>query len=120
MKRLSDYTGADAIDLWADILEPVGRILADDEIKKQYEKKEPKIKLIKQVLKTHKDDVIEILTAIDDTPVDALNIVTRFSSLLVDIGKSEEFASFFASAEQVKTDSASFGSAMVSTEAGEN
>lgn len=120
MKRLSDYLGREAIDLWADILEPAARILGDKNVTGQYKKNEPYITLVKLVLKTHGEDIIEILERIDPEPVNAFNIVSRSVQLVNDISESKEFGSFFGFAGQEQTASVSSGSATENTGAEKN
>lgn len=120
MKKLSDYKGDEAIELWADLLEPLTKILGDNEIRKVVTSGKSKIEIAKVILKTHKDEAVEIMTRIDPEPIDGLNIIVRLVELLADIGQSEEVKSFFGFAEEVKTDSVSFGSATENTEAKEN
>ena len=39
MKKLSDYQGEEALELWADLIEPMSEILVDPEMKKVFESK---------------------------------------------------------------------------------
>lgn len=116
MKRLSDYVGEDAIDLWADLLEPIALVLADPNIKALYESGKPKLLLAKEILKSHKAEAEEIIARIDPTPFNGLTLVTRVIGLLSEIEESEELWAFFDTGEQVKMDNGSSISAMESTE----
>lgn len=120
MKKLSDYKGDEAIELWADLLEPLTTILTDENVRNVIKSGKSKIEIAKTLLKDHKSEVITIMLRIDSTPIDGLNIVTRLIALLSDIGSNEEIKSFFGYAEEVKTDSESSGLHMVNTEAKEN
>lgn len=120
MKKLSDYNGDEAIELWADLLDPLTIILTDENVRNVIRSKKSKIEIAKTLLKNHKSEVITIMLRIDSTPIDGLNIVTRLIALLSDIGSNEEIKSFFGYAEEVKTDSESSGLHMVNTEAKEN
>lgn len=117
MKKLSDYQGEDAIDLWADLLEPMTTILGDDKVQEVVRSGAPKMLIAKEILKTHKKEAVEIMLRVDPEPIDGLNIVLRLVSLLADVGQNEEIKGFFGYAEQEKTDNESSGFAMVNTEA---
>lgn len=66
--KLSDYKNEDAIEVIADILEPLSVIFTDEEIKK--EKNKNRMKAVSMALKKYKKEVIQILARIDDVPVD--------------------------------------------------
>lgn len=116
MKRLSDYEGDAAIELWADLLEPIARILADKQVKELYQSGKPKLLLAKEILKSHKEDATEVINRIDPTPFNALTLIGRVISILTEIEETEELKDFFDVGEQAKTDKDSFGSATESTE----
>lgn len=117
MKRLSDYQGNEAIELWMDLIDSMAAILSDDEVIKTLQSGKPPIQMAKEVLKSHKEDVTDILLRIDPEPINGLNIVLRLISLISEIKQSEEGKSFFEFAEQGKKDKGSSGSAMVNTKA---
>ena len=119
MKKLSDYQGDEAIELWADLLDPISAILANDKLKKIVESGKSKILIAKEILKTNKKEAAEILQRIDPEPIDALNIVVRLIGLLTEIGENDEVKSFFGFAEQAQTVDGSSGSPTANTEAGE-
>lgn len=116
MKKLSDYKDEEAIELWADLLDPMTVILQDAEVKETINSGLPKIEIAKVILKNHSKEAIEILRRIDDTEIDGLNIVLRLVGLLADIGQNEAIKSFFGYAEQVNKESQSSGSATVTTQ----
>lgn len=117
MKRLSDYVDNDAIELWADLLDPISAILSDRQMAKVIQGNKNPIVIAKNLLKEHKDDVVTIMLRIDPTPIDGLNIVVRLVNILNEIGESEELKSFFGFSEQEETLKESSGSAMASTKA---
>ena len=119
MKKLSDYTGDEAIELWADLLEPLSRILGDKEIANTIRSKKPKMIIAKAILKYHKADAEQILLRIDPEPLNGINVIVRLLSILSDIGQNEDIKGFFALAEQAKTENESFGSVTESTEVNE-
>ena len=119
MKKLSDYKGEEAIELWADLVDPLTEMLGDAEIKDVVTKGKSKLDIAKTILKNHSKEAADILTRIDPTPIDGLNIVLRLIALLGEIDANEEIKSFFGFAEQVKTDEESSGLLMANTEAEE-
>lgn len=119
MKKLSDYQGDEAIELWADLLDPMTRILSDPEIAEVTRSGKPPFLIAKAILKAHASDAKEIMMRIDPTPVDGVNFATRFVSLVLEIMNSDELKGFFASAGQARTESDVSGSVMENTEAAE-
>lgn len=120
MKRLSDYKGDEAIDLWADLLEPLAAILGDPKIANVVQSGKPVMLIAKEILKTHKTEAVEIIERIDDTPIDGLNIILRLVNLIAEIGENETIRSFFGFGAQAKTDSKSSGSPTENTGVNEN
>lgn len=62
--RLSDYHGEEALDLFADLLEPASEVMSDKEFV-EYARAGNKVKAIKMAIKNHKKAVIEILARLD-------------------------------------------------------
>ena len=120
MKRLSDYKGEEAVDLWVDLLDLMSDILKDKKVAELVRSGKPKIELAKGLLKLHKSDVIRVMERIDDTPVDGLNIITRLVVLISEIGEDETVRSFFGYSEQANKGRESSISAMENTEESEN
>ena len=118
MKTLSDYKGEEAIELWADLIEPLSVILSNKEFTSGLKGKAPLI-IAKEIMKEYKREAVEILTIIDDEPIDGMNILTRLVALLADIGRNKEIMGFFGSAVQEISESESSGSVMENTEDGE-
>lgn len=115
MKKLSDYKGEEAIELWANILDPVIEIVGDEEIAKLIKDKAPMIIVAKKAIKDYRKEVSELLLAIDSTPLDGLNIITRLVSVINEIGRDEEIRGFFGLSAG-KTEEKSSGSATENTE----
>lgn len=120
MKKLSDYKGDEAIELWADLLEPIAKIAGDGEVRKIWESGLPKILVAKKILKMYKKEVTEILLRIDDTPLTGLNIIIRLVNIITEIDDAEELKDFLSLSGQEKTVNVSTGSVMENTEDGEN
>lgn len=66
MAKFSDYKNEDAIELIADIMEPLSVIFTDDEIKNE----KNKMKAVAKALKKYKKEIIQILARIDGVSVD--------------------------------------------------
>lgn len=113
--RLSDFKDDEALEVLADILEPVGDILSDEEIERMRNAKVNRIKIISYAIKHHKKAVIEILARLDCTPVEEfhVNAVTLPIKLLTLIN-DPEVQSLFTSQGQ-NSGGTGFGSAMEST-----
>lgn len=64
--RLSDYKNEAALELFADMMDPVGRILADEEIKAAFSAQPiDKAGVVKMLMKKRSAEVLEILRLID-------------------------------------------------------
>ena len=98
MKNLQDYKGAEAIEIWADILEPAARVMQDPKVKEAFNAKNIKaMELATYLLREHSEDIAEILLAIDETPLTGANAVVRALDLVVSIVNDPDTASFFSS-----------------------
>lgn len=104
--KLSEYKGEKALDLLADIIEPVAEIASDVEVRNAAEKKD-KLKVVKLILKSHKKSIMEIMAAIDETPVNEyqVNILTLPVKLL-EILNDKDLWGFFTSAEPTEEQNA--------------
>lgn len=120
MKKLSDYKNEDAIELWADLLDPFVEIVGDTKIKEMIRAKKPPLITAKEIVKTYKKQASEILLRIDPTPLDGLNIIVRLVSILNEIGSDPTMQSFFGLSAGGKEDETSFGPATENTEVTQN
>lgn len=118
MKKLSDYHGEDAIDLWADLIDIGSNIFADPKIIEMARSGVAKITLAKEMIKLHKKEVSDILLRIDDEPIDGLNVILRLVAILNEIGEHPELKDFFDMPSQTTTEESS-GSVMENTGASE-
>ena len=114
MKKLSDYQGEAAIDLWADLMDTASIIISDPKVRKKISGS--KIELAKTMLKLHKKEVCDILLRIDDTPVNGLNILVRLLGLLEEAFNDPYLSDFFGMQGQNVTEEFS-GSATENTKA---
>ncbi len=111
MKKLSDYKDEEALELWGDLLDPMTRILADDNVQKSLNSGKAPFLIAKDILAAHKEDAVAILLRIDPTPIDGVNIIMRVVSVVLEFMNTPELKGFFKSAGQDKTESESTGSA---------
>lgn len=117
--KLSDIRGEEALDVLADIIEPVTEIMADKEIADMKRAKMPNIKLIKPMIKNHKKQIIEILARIDGKEVNEYKNMITLTTLpmrLLEFLNDPQMEQVFQSQAQ-SSQSASSGFAMESTEA---
>lgn len=116
MKKLSEYKDEEALDLLAEILEPVTEIIADKEVVEEFMKKS-RIAGVITAIKKHKKAIIQCLAAMDGVPVEEYhcNILTLPKTLLAIIN-DKDFLTFFKSQSQEFMDEESSGSAMESGE----
>jgi len=116
MKKFSDYKDGDALDLLADILDPVVEILGDAEVKAAFDKS--KVSAIGAAIKLHKKELMQILARIDGVPVEDFHCsVLTLPKRLLEILSDEELISFFTDAAQASSTETHSGSATASTEA---
>lgn len=117
MKRLSDYKGEEAIDLWADLIDPLITIMTDEKVVKKFQEQgTPIVKTASFIVKEHKKEVAEILTRIDEKEITGTNFPTRAVNLILDIINSEEAKGFFDLANSGVTSQTSSGFATENTE----
>ena len=116
MRKLSDFEGEAAIDLWAEVIEYVSTIFSDPKVREH--RNDSKINLAKEILKLHKSEICKILLAIDDTPINGMNIIARVVGILNELDSDPAIKDFFGMQGQKETKESS-GSAMETTEAKE-
>lgn len=96
--KLSEYKNEDALDLLADIIEPVSSILGDTEIAKATRDGEKKAKLIKLALKNHPSEIVEVLARMDGVPVEEYDAnIAKMVGKLMEILNDKELLDFFTS-----------------------
>lgn len=119
--KLSDFKGEEALDVLADIIEPLTTILTDEEIQKLSKKKAPTIAYIQPMLKNNKKEIIQVLARLDNKTVDeylaGLNLITLPAQVLELINDPEVQNLFHSQGQNNSKPSASSGPAMENTEA---
>lgn len=120
MKKLSDYTGKEAIELWADIFEPLSVILNDSDMKDDMTKKSISLmEEAKVVMKKYPNEIYEIIKRIDpEGDINGANVFTKVAVLLAELRYGDRVSAFFSSAEQEISENESSGSATENTEDG--
>lgn len=123
--KLSDYKGEAALDKLAEIIEPLTIMLADPQMQEiAKDGKGSMIKYAKPMLKDHKKEVIEVLAALENEPVetykDKITLLTLPAKLLEFLNDPEVQALFQSQAQSGVTPLPNFGPVMESTGAKEN
>lgn len=105
MKKLSEYKDEEAIEVLADILDPVATMAMDkglvDDVKNNFSKGEHRIRIISRALKEHKKEVFQILAALERVPVEEYhcNISTLPAQILSILNDKDLMSYFLSSAE---------------------
>ena len=118
--RLSDFKGEEALDVLADIIEPLTMMLTDEEIQKLAAKRAPTLKYVSPMIKNHKPELIQILARLECKTVDEymanLNLITLPKQVLELINDPEVQNLFHSQDQSQVTPLASSGLAMENTE----
>ena len=99
--KLSEIKGEGALDVLADIIDPVAKICADTEIQKAVKANLPRLAIVKKLLKTHKREIIDIMAYLDgeDPEKYEVNLLTLPVKLL-EILNDPDIAILFTSQSQ--------------------
>lgn len=116
MKKLSEYRDGEAIDLMADMLEPLVSMTKNKEfMEKINDRNTTGLEKVQFTLKACKEEVITILAILNGVPREEYHC--SIASILVDLTKlmsDRDFIAFFESQGQ-KTSDTTFGSATENT-----
>ncbi len=87
MKKLNEYHDEEALDLLADLVEPVAELVADKEFAKAFDTN--KAAAVRIAIKAHKPTVMQILARLDGVPLeeyhcDLFTIPARLIELISD------------------------------------
>lgn len=103
MKKLSDYTDEEAIEIWGDLLPVIAKIIKDGNIKDSLKNADgtmaDKLTIATNILRTNKTEICELLKIIDDTPINAMNVLVRTISFLDELLENEEVMDFLGISE---------------------
>lgn len=112
MKKLSEITGEDALNVLADVLDPMIQVSTDEEFVDACRRRD-KSKAIKCLLKNHSKEVLTVLAILDGADVENYNpSIVRIPALLVELFNDPDIVSLFTFRDTVT----SSGSATESTE----
>lgn len=98
--KLSDFKGEEAIEVLADIIEPISNIATDEQVKEAF-RANSKMKVAQAILRNHPKEIIEVLARLDNKTVEEYE-VTLFTlpMKLLEILNDKELTSLFQSQEQ--------------------
>lgn len=114
--KLSEIKGEKALEVVADLIDPITLILADNEFIELYKSNKPKILVVKKLLKTHQKETLTILALLnDEDPETYKPSIVELPKMLLDIFNDEELKSLFTLQTQ-KMEGEFSGSATESTE----
>ena len=117
---MAERTNEEALDLFADLLEPVGTVLADKELRESVQRGDTRLKSVSIAIRNHKQEVVTILALLDGVPVEEYRVnLLALPVKLVRLLNLPEVKELFIGAEQ-KNVAASSGSATENTGDGVN
>ena len=118
--RLSDYKGDRALEVMADLLEPISAIILSDDIKADLEQDKPNIVVVKDILKWHKKEALEIVAIINGENAEGYepSMATILTTLLGIINDFNATALFTSQGQ--KKEKGTSGSATENTQEEEN
>lgn len=115
MRKLSEIKNEDALEVLADIFDPITRICSDKEIRTLAGKS--RAEAVKAAVKNHKRDVLYILAKLDGEDPDKYEVnIIQIPVKIFDLLNDPDMASFFSSQGLTSSNDAS-GSATENTEA---
>lgn len=120
MKKLSEYKDEEAIEILADILDPVATIATDkglvEDIRKNFSKGGQRIRIISRALKAHKKEIFEILAALERVHVEEYHCnMATLPAQILNILNDKDLMEYFLSLAETE-DQTSSGSATENTE----
>jgi len=119
--RLSDFKGEEAIEVFAEIVEPLSMIIGDKEIQELAKNKVMPVKYVKPALKNHKKEIIKVLSILnrkDEKEFEKELNLLNLPMMIVELINDPEVQNLFHSQGQIiSTSSAYSGSAMENIEA---
>ena len=95
--KLSEIKGEEALDVLADIIEPIAEITADEEFVKLANSNATKARLIAYTIKNHKGEVIKMLAALEmKKPEEFEFTLLTLPKKLKELFEDEEVMSLFS------------------------
>ena len=88
--RISEFENDEALDLLADIMDPLSDIMGNEIVSKMVEAKKPTLVIARYVLKNHKKSVIEIVALLNKTTPDkvkfnVIGLIKDIVNLITDL-----------------------------------
>lgn len=105
--KLSEIKGDRALEVIADIMEPLSNLISDPETKNALKgsSKKPVIKILPKIIKTHKNDIYKMLSVLDGVSVkeyaensNMMKIIQDFTDVVMD----DSIQALFTSAKPVE------------------
>lgn len=115
--KLSELKGEDALEAFAELLEPVALILSDKDVLADIQADKPHLLIVKKLLKNHKKEVIQIMAVMNQKDAESYEpSFTEIPATLFDLLNDKNITSLFTSQSQ-NSGLNNSGSAMENTEA---
>lgn len=114
--KLSDIKGERAIEVIADLIEPIAEIAADDNMKDLFSAKPVSGKTARQasaahlakkvpaLLKSHKSAVVKILATLNQTDVESMNVFSISRGVIEMLSDPEVIGLFTSAARNVENE----------------
>lgn len=116
MKKLSDFRGADALDVLADLIEPASEIMTDKELIELFVGRQM-IPASSLALKKHPKAILRIMARLEEADPETYNpSLVALPKMLVELFNDPELIDLFTSQGQTEAQTNS-GSATVNIEA---
>ena len=116
--KLSEIKGERALEVLADLIDPIKELLKDEELKKMRNESN-KLDIVKYLLKQHKKEMLTILALISgENPETYEPSILTLPVMVMDLVNDPDIAGLFGLQSQ-PMEQASSGSATVNTEATE-
>ena len=94
--KLSEYKNEDALDLLADLIEPVSVLMTDKKLQKMISDKVQRVDVAKYLLKSHSKEIIAVLARLNGAEVYDANIMDILKQVL-DLINDPVLVDFFVS-----------------------
>lgn len=118
MRNLSEYKDEEALEMLAELIDPVVNIFGDPEVAKAY-RSGVIIKAVQLSIKSHPKDVMRMLAILEGVPVEEYhcNLLT-LPKILLNVFNDPELKSFFTEQSEELISEEPSGSATENTEEG--
>lgn len=96
--KLSEYKGEKAIEVFANLLEPIAEMMGDGQLSKDIEENKSKAVIVANLMKNHPKSIIKVLAILDDADpetyeVNFVDIPVKLFELLNDKALTSLFTS---------------------------